>query len=312
MIIPILHRICPPRLKSALYFIQLNFIIFRLWLSRLFGRIVLLFKIGTGPYPFLIKELWGYNPYSGWTSPKVKLLSQEGDFDKLEICGSKFFWPAKFDSIDLPWLYHEVFTPVAINPHSYEFGKVKINPGEWVIDAGASEGFFTRYALDRGAKVLSIEPVKLLYEALMHTFKEEIQQGRVRILQGSLGKKSAMATVHVNPRYACLTKTEKLTLEALETIDVYTVDDIVSKGIIKDVGFIKMDIEGSEIEALEGCKNTLKLLKPRLSVAVYHDLYNAKRIRQMIYAVRSDYKVRLRGIYAWDKCRPRPYMALAL
>ena len=36
------------------------------------------------------------------------------------------------------------------------------------------------------------------------------------------------------------------------------------------VDFIKMDIEGAEIEALEGCVQTIKNLSPSFAIASYH------------------------------------------
>jgi len=49
-----------------------------------------------------------------------------------------------------------------------------------------------------------------------------------------------------------------------------TIDSWISKKNIKQLDFIKMDIEGAEIEALEGCVETIKKLKPNFAIASYH------------------------------------------
>lgn len=46
-------------------------------------------------------------------------------------------------------------------------------------------------------------------------------------------------------------------------------DEIKNLGINK-VDFIKMDVEGAEIEAIEGCKNILKNNNVNLAIASYH------------------------------------------
>lgn len=48
------------------------------------------------------------------------------------------------------------------------------------------------------------------------------------------------------------------------------IDDWVLKNNMKKLDFIKMDIEGAEIEALDGCEATIKNLKPNFAIASYH------------------------------------------
>jgi FkbM family methyltransferase len=48
------------------------------------------------------------------------------------------------------------------------------------------------------------------------------------------------------------------------------IDDWVSKNNILKLDFIKMDIEGAEIEALDGCVETIEKLKPNFAIASYH------------------------------------------
>jgi FkbM family methyltransferase len=49
-----------------------------------------------------------------------------------------------------------------------------------------------------------------------------------------------------------------------------TIDSWVVNNNINKLDFIKMDIEGAEIEALDGCRATIKTLKPNFSIASYH------------------------------------------
>ena len=259
------------------------------------------------PYRFSLRELLNPDPCATWTMPEVNVVSRDLNWSELEIQRLRFFWPIEYDHSELSWLYMEVFSPAISNPHAYEFNHIKINSKEWVIDGGACEGFFTAYALARGACVLAIEPVKRLCEALSLTFKNEISQGRVRILHGCLGKADGTVTIDVNTRSV---STTTIGTGGAYTVRVYTIDTILSRGIIPDVGFIKMDIEGSEIEALIGSKRTLQKNKPRLAIAVYHSLKNAQIAKQMVLTARSDYKIIYRGMYAWEDCIPRPYMLL--
>lgn len=48
------------------------------------------------------------------------------------------------------------------------------------------------------------------------------------------------------------------------------IDDWVNANNISKLDFIKMDIEGAEIEALAGCEETIRNLSPNLAIASYH------------------------------------------
>jgi 3-dehydroquinate dehydratase len=55
-------------------------------------------------------------------------------------------------------------------------------------------------------------------------------------------------------------------------VDVDTIDNILKELKISKIDFLKMDIEGAEIEALKGAKETLKNKNIKLVIAAYHEI----------------------------------------
>lgn len=63
---------------------------------------------------------------------------------------------------------------------------------------------------------------------------------------------------------------------------------------VKDITFIKMDIEGAEEEAILGAKETIKKYQPKIAISVYHKANDFWRIPELILSICSDYTLYLR------------------
>ncbi len=82
----------------------------------------------------------------------------------------------------------------------------------------------------------------------------------------------------------------KLSETGESLVEVNALDSLVKE----NVTFIKLDIEGSEKEALEGAAGIIRRDKPRLAVCVYHKPGDILSIPETILGIREDYRFYLR------------------
>ena len=83
------------------------------------------------------------------------------------------------------------------------------------------------------------------------------------------GRRSAQKEFVVLDRYQG-SRTGRIIIEVLTRKKPVFLDAIVARFGLPRVDFIKMDIEGSEKQALAGAAQTLKRFKPRMALAAYH------------------------------------------
>ncbi len=85
-----------------------------------------------------------------------------------------------------------------------------------------------------------------------------------------------------------------------EYIDAVSIDALLKD---TDVSFIKMDIEGQELNAISGARNVLSSNKPKLNIAAYHRNEDLFTIPLLLNEINPDYKIYMRHhpyIPAWD------------
>jgi len=89
--------------------------------------------------------------------------------------------------------------------------------------------------------------------------------------------------------YACYNQNIEIEFAYNEFATAKRIDDIIN-----EMSFIKMDIEGAELEALEGSKELIKKYKPTLAISVYHKpndiidipLYIQSLVSSYVYIIR--------------------------
>ena len=85
-----------------------------------------------------------------------------------------------------------------------------------------------------------------------------------------------------------------------DVITSVTVDALSKKAV---PSYIKMDIEGAELDAIIGGAKTISEHKPKMQIAAYHRSEDLALIPQQVLALRPDYKIYLRHfplLPCWD------------
>lgn len=150
--------------------------------------------------------------------------------------------------------------------------------GGVVYDIGAASGFFTliaaRSVTDSGT-VVAFEPlppsVALLRENVNRNGLDQVQIHELAL--GATDREDILVEGR-DVDQAALTSAPRGKTQRGErtTVKVTTVDQLVRLGQVPPPTLIKMDIEGAEIEALQGARKTIDSFRPTLLVEV-HDCW---------------------------------------
>ena len=146
--------------------------------------------------------------------------------------------------------------------------------GDTVFDCGAWIGHFTLMAsrlVGKNGIVYSFEPQEEIFNVLKKRIKRRNIKNVIPIHCALYSHKSTMSVEkETSSADFSIVDIKNGKLSNPVTINLIDLDSFVKEFKITRLNFIKMDIEGAEIDALKGAKNVLKNLSPNIAIASYH------------------------------------------
>ena len=166
--------------------------------------------------------------------------------------------------------------------------------GDIVIDIGAWRGNFSivlsRMVGPQGL-VIAIEPQEITCDKLIKRLKNLCIRN-VKVLNCACYSSDTTKYFLVgNQADFSIIWQEELKnkdLKDVETITLKKLDTIINELKLEKVDYIKMDIEGAEVDALLGASGVIDFHKPRFAIASYHYV-DGKRTNYQVEQILRDY-----------------------
>lgn len=157
------------------------------------------------------------------------------------------------------------------------FDYVQLAPDDVVLNCGVHGGaeipqFLAR--LGRKGKLLNIDPLGHAYlQPFVHDAVEQ-SDSQVTEVAAALNDRGGEVVLPVEDGGMAasygINDAQYQVRPGFRAFPCRTIDEIVSTQGLERVDYIKMDIEGAEIPALEGGLATIKRFRPNLAISIYH------------------------------------------
>lgn len=171
----------------------------------------------------------------------------------------------------------------------------QVSKGDFVIDAGANEGILTLVYSNKvtcSGKVFAFEPDVINIKRFDYNLGLNKNTSNITLFKKGLWNKTGALDFYEAGTVgsSIFHRDEKSVKKAISTVSI---DDFVNSENINRLDFIKMDIEGAEIEVLNGARNTIKSLMPHFAIASYHIVENEvtyKKVEEFFSNMNYPYK----------------------
>lgn len=152
---------------------------------------------------------------------------------------------------------------------------IKAEKGDIVIDAGGCWGDTSLYfanEIGEEGKVYTFEFIPQNLDILkMNLGLNPLLKNQIEIVEKPLWDKTGLPMYYVDNGPGSQVSFNQLN-EYSGIVNSISIDDFLANNKLDKVDFIKMDIEGAEPFALKGAINTIKKYKPKMAIAIYHNM----------------------------------------
>lgn len=170
---------------------------------------------------------------------------------------------------------------------------LRLSDSESILDLGAYDGDtireFCQQTNNKYSKIVALEPDEKNYKKLCKNI-----EGMDNVTALNMGAWDKKDTLIFSKKAG---RNSKLSAEGVP-VEVTDIDSLSF-----DATFIKMDIEGAELKALDGAKNTISRLRPKLYVCAYHRNEDLFALPMKILDICNDYSIFFRHskyIPSWE------------
>lgn len=170
------------------------------------------------------------------------------------------------------------YTDICVRGEFFKVGKEEIFVDAGAFDGDTIEGFI-KWVNGEYSKILAFEPGESQYQNMVKKYGDN---EKIQCYQAGLWNEST------NIKFLDDGTTGATICEDGDTeIQLCKLDDFIDEKIT----FIKMDIEGAEIEALKGARKVIRKYRPKLAICLYHKPADLWEIPLLVKEILPEYKL---------------------
>lgn len=203
--------------------------------------------------------------------------------------------------------YNEIILPYCLTTtcllEQYRYKeKVFIKNGDICLYLGACLGDTSLYFCENGAShIYAFEIDKNNIETMKSTLKLNNKEQAITIVEKAVSSRDEILYyIPGDHAGSGRIQSECFDIPAAYPIQSISIDAFCKENAIKP-NFIKMDIEGAELDAIEGAVNVLQTFRPRFAICVYHNFTHRFLIPLRLKELLPDYKFFLKKSHpVWE------------
>lgn len=215
-----------------------------------------------------------------------QLESKLADDESCEVLQSAMLFLQRDTYVDFP--------SHAIEEQYFAYDIYSKRDDEFVVDCGGFKGDVMKLFLDnhegRFSKYFLIEPDKKYNEYIEQNIGE-YDKNRIHIVNKALSNENTMFYVS-NYMNMNSVVTKERTAYSSQKVESTRLDDLLAD---EKCTFLKIDIEGFELEMLQGAKEFIVRNTPVVAIAAYHHEDDVLNISRVLLEYNSEYTLFLRS-----------------